>query len=358
VSVIDLLSFLAGLGLLIAGAEALVRGASRLAVTAGVSPLVIGLTIVAYGTSAPEMAVSVHAALTGQADLALGNVVGSNIFNVLFILGVSALVVPLVVSAQLVRRDVPLMIGISLAAWAMSRDGHISRPEGALLAAGIVTYTVLTIVQSRRETQAVQEEYAQEFGAAPGGRRAWPVDLVLIVAGLAMLVAGSRWLVSGAAMIARLLGVSDLIIGLTVVAAGTSLPEVATSIVAAFRGERDIAVGNVVGSNIFNVLAVLGLAALVSPSGIGVAPAAAHFDVPVMVGVAAACLPVFFTGHLIARWEGGLFLGYYAAYLLYLVMNAVRHAALPAFSGVMLLFVLPLTAVTLLVLAARSQGRR
>lgn len=297
------------------------------------------------------LAVSVQAALTGQADLALGNVVGSNIFNVLFILGASALITPLVVSAQLVRRDVPLMIGVSLAALVMSTDGRISRPEGALLAAGIVTYTVLAIVQSRRETQEIREEYALEFGAAPGGRRAWRVHVALIVAGLAMLIAGSRWLVGGATVIARVLGISELIIGLTVVAAGTSLPEVATSIIAAIRGERDIAVGNVVGSNIFNILAVLGLTALTGPSGIGVSPAALHFDIPVMIAVAAACLPVFFTGHLIARWEGALFLGYYAAYVLYLILNAVHHAALPAFSAVMLLFVLPLTAVTLLVLA-------
>ena len=348
--------FVLGLVLLAAGAVLLVRGAARLAARFGISPLVIGLTVVAFGTSAPEMAVSVQASLAGQADIAVGNVVGSNIFNVLFNLGVSALIVPLVVSGQLVRRDVPLMIGVSVLLLVMSLDGRVSRLDGLLLLAGIVAYAVFAICQGRRESPAVQTEYAQELrsGSCPWLERL-PVQIAFIVAGLALLVLGAHWLVGGAVVIARLFDVSELVIGLTIVAAGTSLPELATSVVAALRGERDIAVGNIVGSNIFNILAIAGVAAVVAPGGLEVAPALLRFDIPVMIAVALACLPIFASGHLIARWEGALFLGYYAAYVLYLILAATQHDALQAFSTAMLGFVLPLTAVTLIVLLARHR---
>ena len=343
------LAFL-GLALLVAGGEALVRGASRIAVGVGISPLVVGLTVVAYGTSSPEMAVSVGAALGGSAgaNLALGNVVGSNIFNVLVILGLSALVTPLAVSQQLVRIDVPIMIAVSLLLAAFGLDGRVSRLDGLVLVAGAVGYTVFAVVQSRRETRAVQREYEAEFGSAPPRRALdWVVDVALVIAGLALLVAGARWL-----------GVSELVVALTIVAAGTSLPEVATSLIAAVRGERDIAVGNVVGSNIFNVLAVLGASSVVAPDGIAVAPAALRFDIPVMITVAAACLPIFVTGAGIARWEGALFLGYYGAYLTWLVLDAQGHDAVAPFGAIMLWFVLPLTFLTLAVLAWRGRRRQ
>lgn len=345
-----LVLFVIGLGLLVIGAEALVRGASRLAAAVGVSPLVIGLTVVAYGTSAPELAVSVQSAYAGQADIALGNVVGSNIFNVLFILGAAALITPLIVHGQLIRRDVPLMIGVSILLFLMGVDGRIGRIDGLLLFSGVVIYTIWSIIQSRRESRAVQAEFAQEFGASPPeGPKAVVTQLGYIAAGLVMLVLGSNWLVDGAVALAQAFGVSQLVVGLTIVAAGTSLPEVATSIVASFRGERDIAVGNVVGSNIFNILSVLGLAAAVSPSGITVAPAAVSFDIPVMLAVAVVCLPIFFTGGMIARWEGLLFLGYYAAYTLYLILSATGSEALPEFRTIMIFGVIPLTMLTLLI---------
>ncbi len=348
--------FVLGLLLLVAGAELLVRGASRLAARLGISPLVIGLTVVAFGTSTPELAVTVQAGLAGQADIAVGNIVGSNIFNVLFILGLAALIVPLVVSQQLVRLEVPLMIGVSVLFLVMALDGRISGFDGMLLFAGIVAYTVFTVRQSRKESAAVRAEYAQEYGdGQSAGRGRLPLQIALIVAGLVLLVLGAHWLVGGAVVIARHFGVSELIIGLTIVAAGTSLPEVATSIVAALRGERDIAVGNVVGSNIFNILAIAGIASMVTPGGLEVAPALIRFDIPVMIAVALACLPIFASGHLIARWEGALFLGYYAAYVLYLILAATQHAALPSLSVAMLGFVLPLTAVTLIVLLARAR---
>ncbi len=349
----------AGLAVLVLGAELLVRGATRLAAALGIAPLIIGLTVVAFGTSAPELAVSIKSAFAGQADIALGNVVGSNIFNVLFILGVSALITPLVVAQQLVRIDVPLMIAVSVLVLLLGLDGHIGRLDGGLLFAGLIGYTVFLIRQSRRENAAVQAEYAQQY-PSPGRLNGaqWLLNLTLLLAGLGLLVVGSRWLVDGAVTLARQFGVSELIIGLTIVAAGTSLPEVATSVVASLRGERDIAVGNVVGSNLFNLMSVLGLTGLVAPHGIGVPAAALQFDIPVMIAVAVACLPVFFTGHLIARWEGALFVGYYLAYTLYLVLAVTGNGALPLFAAAMRWFVIPLTLLTLLVVTLRALAQR
>ena len=345
----------AGLVILVVGAEALVRGSSRLAAALGISPLVIGLTVVAFGTSSPEMAVSVQAAIAGQGDIALGNVVGSNIFNVLFILGISALITPLIVAQQLVRLDVPIMIGMSFVVWLMALNGLLERWEGILLFSGIIIYTVFLIWQSRRESKAIQEEYAAEFSERE--TRTWQhtaLNVLLSVGGLALLEMGAQWFVDGATQLARFFGVSDVIIGLTIVAAGTSLPEVAASIVAALRGERDIAVGNIVGSNIFNIFAVLGFSAALSPAGIHVADTALVFDIPVMTAVALACLPVFFRRHLIARWEGGVFVLYYIAYTLYLVLAATAHERLDDYRDAMLGFVLPLTLLTLVIILWRT----
>jgi cation:H+ antiporter len=358
-SFITMISFIIGLALLIAGAELLVRGASRLAAALSISPLVIGLTVVAYGTSSPELAVSVRSSLTGQSDIALGNVVGSNIFNVLFILGLSALIRPLAVSRQLVRLDVPLMIGASMLLFILALDGNISRTDGLFLFACMVLYTVFVVRQGRSEDGADQEEYATEsLSSRHESKKGLFLQAGYILAGLALLVLGSRWLVNGAVELARSLGISELIIGLTLVAAGTSLPEVATSVVAGLRSERDIAVGNVLGSNIFNIFGVLGLSSLFAPGGVKVAPAALNLDIPVMTAAALACLPIFFTGHGIARWEGALFFSYYIIYTLYLFLDAAGHDALPAFSAIMLEFVLPLSVVTLLVLLMRAHRHR
>ncbi len=351
-----ILYFIAGAVLLIGGAELLVRGASRLAIAAGVSPLVVGLTVVAFGTSAPELAVTVGAAWSGQADVAIGNVVGSNIFNVLFILGLSAVITPLIVAQQLVRLDVPLMIGASILMLLLGLDGTIGRVDGLFLFFGIIAYTTFLIRHSRRETADVKSEYDVAFGAIPGKTRS-AMNLGLIVAGMSLLVLGSRWLVDGAVQMATAFGVSQLVIGLTIVAAGTSLPEVATSVLAAMRGERDIAVGNVVGSNIFNILCVLGLGSLVSPDGVRVSPGALAFDIPVMIAVAIAALPIFFTGYLIARWEGAVFLAYYVAYTAWLVLTARENAALGTLGHAMAWFVLPLTLLTLAVLTFRAVRR-
>ena len=347
--------FVLGLLLLVAGAELLVRGASKLALSLGISPLVVGLTVVAFGTSSPELAVSVQAAWSGRVDIALGNAVGSNIFNVLFILGISAVIMPLLVHQQLIRQEVPVMIGVSLLLWALAADGGISRWDGLLFVGLLSVYTFLVIRQSRRETAAVRDVHYKESTPGDGQTwdRHWGVQVLLVLVGLGLLVLGAHWLVEAAVTVARELGMSELVVGLTIVAAGTSLPEVATSILAAIRGERDIAVGNIVGSNIFNILAVLGISAGVAPDGLAVAPSLLAFDLPVMIAVAVACLPIFYTGHLIARWEGALFLAYYAAYTTYLILDASGHDAQAGFSMVMGGFVLPLTAITLIVLTWR-----
>ncbi|WP_322819761.1 calcium/sodium antiporter [Tepidiforma sp.] len=345
--------FTAGIALLIVGAESLVRGAGHLALAIGVSPLVVGLTVVAFGTSSPELAVSVSASYGGQADLAVGNVVGSSIFNILVILGVSALAAPLVVHQQLVRFEVPLMIAVSALTLLLALDGGIQPWEGLLLLLGIVAYTWWAIRKSRSESNEVRNEYEAEIDRRPVDPRNVALDLLLIVAGLGMLVLGSEWFTDGAVEIAEFLGVSELVIGLTIVAAGTSMPELATSVVAALRGERDIAVGNAVGSNLFNLLCVLGASALVSSGGLPVADSALRFDLPVMVAVAVASLPIFFTGYVITRANGLLFLALYAAYTAYLLLDASGHDALDAYSTVMLGFILPVIAILTLADAVR-----
>lgn len=354
---ITLILFIAGFVLLVSGAEFLVRGASRLAIAVGISPLVVGLTVVAYGTSAPELAVTVQATYNGQADIAVGNVVGSNISNVLLVLGLSAIVAPLIVDQKLVRQEIPFMIGLSFLVLYMGQDGLISRTDGIILFAGAVAYTIFAIRQSRKESKAVQEEYEYEFDGEKvtlKGPGQTALQFGLIVVGVAMLILGSSWLIKGAVAIANYLGVSELIIGLTVIAVGTSLPEIATSIIASVRGERDIAVGNVVGSNIFNILSVLGLCAIAAPAGIAVSTAALSFDIPFMIAVAVACLPIFFTGYKIERWEGFLFLGYYVAYAVYLYLQATEHSALEPFSTAMAWFVIPLTVITLIIVLVRE----
>ncbi len=374
----SVLLFILGLLLLIAGAEILVRGASSLAVAFGMSPLVVGLTVVAFSTSAPELAVSAKAALAGDSGMALGNVVGSNIFNVLFILGVSSLIVPLAVSRQLIRLDVPLMVALSAVLILMSLDGRLSSVDAGLLLVCLVAYVGFSVWQARRQPGRGVPDGAppQDAALGQGGGTsqhgdAPPPDVALavpagwgwgrsataVVAGLVLLVLGSRWLVESAVAFAGMLGVSELVIGLTIVAAGTSLPEVVTSIVAAVRGERDMAVGNVVGSNIFNLLGVVGLAGLLAPSAIEVPNAVVGFDMLVMGGAALLCLPVFFSDGTISRWEGALLLGFYVLYTAYLILDASGHDSLPMYNRLFLFGILPASVLAVLVPAWRQAVR-
>jgi cation:H+ antiporter len=351
------LGLVAGLVLLLIGAEILVRGASKIAAGLGISPLVVGLTVVAFGTSSPELAVSIGSSLTGEGSIALGNIIGSNIANILLILGLSAVAAPLVVAQKLVRVDVPVMIGISLLVWIMAVDGSFNWWEGMLLFSGLVGYIVFLIWESKQENQAVQDEYAQEY-AVKGKLTAkdWVINLAFVAVGLAMLALGAQWLVNSAVQIATELGVSEAVIGLTLVAVGTSLPELATSVIASLRGERDIAVGNVIGSNIFNLLGVLGLSSAIA--GLAVGPISVsltmfQFDIPVMIGVALACLPIFFSDYRVDRWQGGLFLGYYILYTTYLILREMQYD-MTTFGFVMIDILLPITVVALVIVIVRQ----
>jgi cation:H+ antiporter len=352
--VLTLILLVAGFVLLIGGAELLVRGAAHLASDLGISPLVVGLTVVSFGTSAPELAVSTFSAWNGQAGLALGNVVGSNICNILLILGVSALVAPLVVARQVVRLEVPIMLAASLLLMLLSLNGGLERWEGLLMFACAVAYVSWTIMRSRKENR--DEAPHCDLPAGPRPRRLW--QILQIMAGLALLGSGSHWLVGGAVSIATYFGVSDMVIGLTVVAIGTSLPELATSALAALRGQRDIAVGNVIGSNIFNILLVLGLTASVAPVAIAIPQQAMMVDLPIMLAASFAALPIFLTGHRIDRWEGGLFFGYFIAYIVFTVLHALRHPHMDLFVQAMTFFFIPLTAITLALSLWRARRQR
>ncbi len=343
-----------GLVILIVGAEFLVRGASRLAAAMGISPLVIGLTVVAFGTSAPELAVSAVSSLSGQGDIALGNVIGSNIANILLILGISAVVVPLAVQRQVIRFDLPVMIGASLLMWAFAFDGNIGRWEGLILFAGVLCYTIYLITRSRREHQAtiaLEEDYIK---VTPSVRHTVQ-NMLYALSGLGLLLLGSRFLVDSAVTIATAYGISELLIGLTIVAVGTSLPEIATSIVAAMRGERDIAVGNAIGSNIFNILSVLGITSFISSGGVHVPVAALTFDIPIMLAVALICLPVFYSRMEISRWEGILFLFYYVSYTIYLILLSESSVTMGTYTQMMMI-VLPLSVAFIVIAALRGRN--
>lgn len=343
-------TFGVGVAFLIIGADLLVRGGSGLAVALGITPLVIGLTIAAFGTGAPELAVSIDAALSGKPEIALGNAVGSNIVNILLVLGFSALTTPMLVSRRLMWWDVPVMIGVSVLLLLLGLDGRIGRAGGLLMVGGFVVYTYWSVRRGRKVTKDLSTTGLAKQPDSEAKKSPRAVTCVLlIVVGLFLLVFGARWVVSGAVTFARLFEFSELTIGLVILAPSTSLPEIATTVVAGLRKQREIAIGNVVGSNIFNILMVLGMAAVVAPAGLTIPPTAVRFDIPVMIASAMVCLPIFVTGRRIARWEGGLLLFYYAAYSLYLLLGASQHAILPAFSLVMIAFVIPLTGLALLI---------
>jgi cation:H+ antiporter len=358
--VLDIARVVGGLVLLVAGGELLVRGASSIATRVGISPLVVGLVVVSAATSAPELAVTVGAVLDGEPSLAIGNVIGSNIVNILVVLGLSALVLPLIVQKQLVRVDLPVMVGLTVVFLLVSLDGRISLFDGIILLAGVVAHAGLSVVVSRRESVAAGQTAIPAAPDTPPESTGRPpsivLSIVLVLGGIGLLVLGAGLLVDGAVNIATGLGVSSLVVGLTVVAIGTSLPELATSIIAVRRGERDMAIGNIVGSNIFNIGLVLGLPAIIFGEGIPVPAAAIALDIPLMLAASFALLPIAFTGFVIARWEGGLFVVLYVTYTTYLVLAATDHNALEGFTDVMLWFVLPLLALTLVVVTVYEVG--
>ncbi|SIR71305.1 cation:H+ antiporter [Pseudomonas sp. B10] len=348
---INVIELLSGLVLLIIGAELMVRAAVRLAERLHVRPLIIGLTIVALGSSAPQMTVSLQAALTDNPDIAVGSVVGSGIFNILVTLGLSALIIPLRVSRQLVRLDIPLMIGASLLVFILAWNKDLGRFDGVLLLGALALYLGLLLRQSRHSTRP--------HGARPQDtQQSWLISVLMILAGLAMLVFAGRLLLGAAVVVATDLGLSERVIGLTVVAVGTSLPELATSLIAALRGQRDIAVGNVIGANLFNLLGVLGLTALLAPTPLSVSPNALDFDLPVMLGVAALCLPVFYSGYRVTRAEGLLLLGLYLVYGLHVVSFTTGMPLAGKLERLMLFYVLPALLTFLLFTSIRAWRRQ
>jgi len=323
---------IAGLVLLVAGAEVMVRGAGNIAARFGIS---------------------LKSSLAGQADIALGNVVGSNILNILLILGLSAMITPLVVDNKMIRREVPILLIVSFLLFIAALNQKLSVLEGAILFAGSIAFTVFAIWDARRSPESATDEDGSDAQQNP------LFSLALVLVGIAMLVIGANWLVDTAVQLARVFGVSELLIGLTVVSIGTSLPELATSLMAAAKGFRDMAVGNVIGSCLFNVLAVTGAAAIFSADGLNVSEALIRFDMPVMLAATVACLPIFATGHSIDRWEGFLFFAFYIAYTSYLVMVSHSAESVEIMTIAMLSFVLPLTFITLLLLWLREiRGNR
>lgn len=366
----DYLLLAIGLVLLVVGADGLVKGAARLAASIGIPSLVIGLTVVAFGTSAPELAVSIRSALAGQSEMAIANVVGSNIFNVLFILGLAAIITPLAISRQLIRQDVPLMVLASMLVFYMIRDGVLSRLDAGILVVLLLAYTVFLFVQGKR-TEATERASGANNSVAPsasgaalsdaasteqddevdalirGTHPTWQ-NLLWIIGGLACLVVGANLLVNSAVNIARAFAVSEAVIGLTIVAVGTSLPEVMTSIVASIKGQRDIAVGNVVGSNIFNLLAVLGVSGVLSSNGLAGNEQLVQQDFPVMLAVALLCVPLFFTGAILSRIEGALFFILYLAYTLFLIGGALHAPWLASVQGIIVYALIPLTVVVVI----------
>ena len=342
---------LIGIALLFGGGELFVQGSIALAVIFGIPQLVIGLTVVSLGTSAPELFVSLSSVLQGSDALALSNVVGSNIFNVMVVLGSSALVLPLRVESRLVRRDVPLMIAVSAAVWGMASAGRVTWQAGLALLLGLIINTIWEIRTAREQPDDSEgAEPDIEDNAAEGG---WHIAVLKLIAGIAVLTVGSKVLVSGATSAATLLGVSEAVIGLTIVSAGTSMPELITSLVAALRGRTDLAIGNVVGSCLLNLMLVLGGTALVTGSqGLNVTPDLIHDDLPVMLLTSLACLPIFWTRGRISRLEGGLLLG---LYFLYIVDNVLPRTNLSSWSDefrlVMLCLVLPVVMITIIMQA-------
>ena len=332
------LEILLGIVLLFGGGELFVAGSSALALLLGIPQIVIGLTVVSLGTSTPELFVSLISTFKGGDAIAVSNVVGSNIFNVLVVLGLSALVVPLRVKSRLVRRDVPLLLGVSMAVWGMASGGRLTWQAGLALLVG----TAINLIWEMRTAS----EYSDEEGDFDEGDRATPaVAAAKLAGGLVLLVLGSQVLVKGATAAAIGLGVTETVIGLTIVAAGTSMPELVTSLVAAYRGKADLAIGNVVGSNLLNQLVILGVCGVFSGEGLLVDPVVISRDLPVMVLTTLALLPILWTRGVVTRLEGGILVGLYGLYLAEQVLTETLTTAQDEFRFVILVVVLPLVLV-------------
>lgn len=347
--IIELLILIAGLALLVYGADLLVRAASALAESFGIPKLIVGLTVVAFGTSAPELAISLQSAYSGYPGILVGNVIGSNIANILLILGIAALIYPVKVATKIIRVDVPVMIFCGLLMFAISLNGIIGFWDALLLTVILIIYLYMLANEAR---------YSMQNHIAGIEKISRVKESFILIIGFVMLIYGADLMVDSAVSIAEALGMSELIIGLTIVSVGTSLPEVAAAVAAMLRKEYEMVVGNVLGSNILNILAVIGFTGLFFPDAITIQPQSLQFDIPIMLVTFFACLPIFFTGYSISRWEGALFLAYYCAYIIFLILHATEHEAFNYLKNGMLFFVLPLTFITLFVIAYRQRLKK
>jgi len=347
--IFDLFILIAGLALLVYGADLLVRASSALAESFGIPKLIVGLTVVAFGTSAPELAISLQSAYSGYPDILVGNIIGSNIANILLILGIAALIYPVKVATKIIRVDVPVMIFCGLLMLVVSLNGIIGFFDALILIVVLSIYLYLL---------ASEAKYSMQNHINGIEKISRIKESFLLIIGLVMLIYGADLMVKSAVSIAKAFGMSELIIGLTIVAVGTSLPEVAAAVAAMLRKEPEMVVGNVLGSNILNILAVIGITGLFFPDVIAIQQQAFRFDIPIMLVTFFACLPIFFTGYSISRWEGALFLAYYCAYIIFLVLYATDHAAYNYVKNGMLFFVIPLTFITLFVIAYRQRLKK
>ncbi len=343
------LLFIAGLIALIGGAELFLKAVDHFGLKWGVSPVIMGLTVVAFATGAPELAISIKAASSGSADLVLGNIIGSNIANILLILGVTALIAPLNITRRIIRIDVPIVIGASLLLFFLASDGVLNTFDGIVLLTGLVAYSIFTYFQIRKSKDDDDVAEVFEFESSPEelaqGTFFYIKNVGFLLIGLILIVLGSNWMVDSAVTIARLFGLSELVIGLTIISIGTSLPEVATSLSAARKGNADIAVANVMGSNLYNILLTLGVTLMIAPNFLDVSTKAINFDLPFMVAVSIACIPIFIAGFNLTRMDGILFLFYYLSYLAYLVFDALDSSLVPTIESVFIWGVLPATVI-------------
>lgn len=341
------ITFIAGLAALIGGAELFLRGVDHFGVKWRVSPLIMGLTVVAFATGAPELAISLQAAIAGNADLVLGNIIGSNIANILLILGISAIIKPIAVKLRVVQIDVPIVIAASVLLYIIAFDGELTTLDGVWLLLGLVAYSVFTFFQIKKErgNQREETDFEAEQRKLSSGWFFYVKNIGYLIVGMGLIVQGSDWMVKSAVEIATILGLSELVIGLTIVSIGTSLPEVATSIATIRKGNTDMAVANVMGSNLYNIFLTLGLTVVIAPNVLAVSDAAIVLDLPFMVAVSIACIPIFIAGFDITKSDGSIFLFYYGAYLTYLVLEAIGSSFLPTMQVGMLYVIVPSTLI-------------
>ncbi|MFZ5980651.1 MAG: calcium/sodium antiporter [Candidatus Zixiibacteriota bacterium] len=328
-----------GLIALLVGADQLVRSATKIALFFGLSPLVIGLTVVAFGTSAPEVAVALSGSLNSHTDLGFGNVIGSNIFNLLFILGLMTVFTPLRIERNVVRIDMPLLIIVSAGFLALALDSRLSKIDGVILLLALVLFTVFTLRRGKMDKKEIEQDLRGRWKAISRGALA--IQFIILPLSVILLGRGSDWVVEGSTALARGMGIDEFVVGLTVVAVGTSLPELVTSLLALMHDRRDMAVGNIVGSNIFNILGVVPVMALVSSNGVIITQSSMSMDLPVLLASVVLCFPIFFSGYRISRWEGVFFLLFYLVYMVFFAIDNDPNSLFGTYMRILMIYVVP-----------------